>query len=116
MQTKETLTLKAASFGSKCELTPKFMDNVGKIGVMDAILAFANFKQNNALKKTDGAKRSRLTGVHIALCFNLSLPMLSRCAATRAQAIMMGINGRLRRCFTPLCNGIWAPCRHSKAG
>lgn len=61
-QTKETLTLKANKFGSKCELTPKFMDAVGKTGVLDAILSFASFKQDKALKKTDGAKRSRLLG------------------------------------------------------
>ena len=62
VQTKETLTLKAASFGSKCELSTKFIDNVGKSGVADSILAFASFKQNKELKKTDGAKRSRLLG------------------------------------------------------
>ena len=62
VQTKETLTLKASSFGSKCQLSTKFMDAVGKSGVAESILAFANFKQNNQLKKTDGAKRSRLTG------------------------------------------------------
>lgn len=62
MQTKETLTLKASSFGSTCKLSAKFMDAVGKSGVSESILAFANFKQNNQLKKTDGAKRSRLTG------------------------------------------------------
>lgn len=62
MQTKETLTLKASSFGSKCELSAKFMDNIGKIGVNESVLALANFKQTNQLKKTDGAKRSRVTG------------------------------------------------------
>eukprot|EP00892_Ulva_mutabilis_P007081 jgi/Ulvmu1/4745/UM020_0029.1 len=62
-QTKETLTLKASSFGSNCELSAKFMDNVGKIGVSESVLALANFKQTNQLKKTDGAKRSRVTGI-----------------------------------------------------
>lgn len=38
------------------------MDNVGKIGVNESVLALANFKQTNQLKKTDGAKRSRVTG------------------------------------------------------
>jgi DNA topoisomerase-2 len=62
LQTKETLSLKASSFGSKCELSTKFMDAIGKSGVSESILAFANFKQNKELKKTDGAKRSRLLG------------------------------------------------------
>ena len=69
MQTKDTLTLKPSSFGSKCELSNKFMDAVGKSGVADSILAFANFKQNKELKKTDGAKRSRLLGAFCA-CMN----------------------------------------------
>lgn len=61
-QTKETLTIKASSFGSKCELTSQFMDKVAKCGVMDNILSFAAFKNQKELKKSDGAKRSRLTG------------------------------------------------------
>ncbi|WIA35043.1 hypothetical protein OEZ86_003534 [Tetradesmus obliquus] len=62
-QTKETLTIKASSFGSKCELTPQLMDKVAKCGVMDNILSFAAFKNQKELKKSDGAKRSRLVGV-----------------------------------------------------
>lgn len=61
-QTKETLTIKASSFGSKCELTPQLMDKVAKCGVMDNILSIAAFKNHKALGKSDGAKRSRLTG------------------------------------------------------
>jgi len=61
-QTKETLTIKASSFGSKCELSSQFMDKVAKCGVMDNILSFAAFKNQKELKKSDGAKRSRLTG------------------------------------------------------
>jgi hypothetical protein len=61
-QTKDTLTIKASSFGSKCELSPQLMDKVAKCGVMDNILSFAAFKNQKELKKSDGAKRSRLTG------------------------------------------------------
>jgi hypothetical protein len=63
LQTKDTLTIKASSFGSKCELTPQLMDKVAKCGVMDNILSFAAFKNQKQLTKSDGAKRSRLTGV-----------------------------------------------------
>eukprot|EP00775_Hariotina_reticulata_P006914 gene6914-7130_t len=62
-QTKETLTIKPSSFGSKCELSSQLMDKVAKCGVMDNILSFAAFKNQKELKKSDGAKRSRLTGV-----------------------------------------------------
>jgi hypothetical protein len=63
LQTKDTLTIKASSFGSKCELTPQLMDKVAKCGVMDNILSFAAFKSQKQLTKSDGAKRSRLTGI-----------------------------------------------------
>jgi hypothetical protein len=63
VQTKETLTLKASAFGSKCELSKKFMDKVGDCGVTEHVLSFANYKQNKEMKKTDGAKKTRLRGV-----------------------------------------------------
>lgn len=66
-QTKETLTIKASSFGSKCELTPQLIDKVAKCGVMDNILSFAAFKNQKQLTKSDGAKRSRLTGARGAV-------------------------------------------------
>lgn len=72
MQTKETLTLRATSFGSKCELPDKFVKKVGDSGVAERVLSFASFKQNKELKKSDGSKRTRITGaaseIH-KLCF-----------------------------------------------
>jgi len=85
-QTKETLTTKASSFGSKCEISEEFMKKVRppfcvrlarsllsrrfvnplqvlKTGVVESVLAFAAFKQSKELKKTDGAKRGRLAGI-----------------------------------------------------
>lgn len=62
LQTKETLSLRATSFGSKCELSDKFIKKVADSGVADGVLSFATFKQNKEMKKTDGAKRQRITG------------------------------------------------------
>lgn len=62
-QTKENLTLRASSFGSKCEMSTQLLDKIAKCGVVDHILAFAQFKNDKELKKSDGAKRSRLTGI-----------------------------------------------------
>lgn len=62
-QTKETLTTKPSAFGSKCEISEEFMKKVLKTGIVESVLAFAAFKQSKELKKTDGAKRSRLTGI-----------------------------------------------------
>lgn len=63
-QTKETLTLRATSFGSKCELPDKFIKKVADSGVADRVLSFASFKQNKEMKKSDGSKRTRITGAH----------------------------------------------------
>lgn len=62
LQTKDTLTLRASSFGSKCELPDPFLKKVANSGLMDAVMSFASFKANKDMKKSDGAKRSRLTG------------------------------------------------------
>ncbi|KAJ8565607.1 hypothetical protein K7X08_008183 [Anisodus acutangulus] len=54
-QTKETLTLRQSSFGSKCELQPDFLKKVEKnIGIVDTLLSWADFKNSKHLSKTDG--------------------------------------------------------------
>ncbi|KAL4561866.1 hypothetical protein LXL04_034048 [Taraxacum kok-saghyz] len=59
-QTKETLTIKASSFGSTCELTPDFLKKVAKSDIVKKVVSWVQFKQNNDLKKTDGNKRGKL--------------------------------------------------------
>ena len=63
LQTKETLTLRASSFGSKCEISEKLMKKLGNdCGIIELVASFASFKNNKELKKGDGAKRSRIPG------------------------------------------------------
>ncbi|KAJ3122937.1 DNA topoisomerase 2, partial [Physocladia obscura] len=79
-QTKENMTLKVANFGSKCTISEEFMKKgnfnctvqaensffqhiVAKSGVIDNILAVAKFKSDQSLKKTDGTKRTRISGI-----------------------------------------------------
>ncbi|XP_042412378.1 DNA topoisomerase 2-like isoform X1 [Zingiber officinale] len=62
-QTKETLTTRQGSLGSKCELSQDFLKKVAKSGVVNTLLTWADFKQSKELKKTDGAKRQRITGI-----------------------------------------------------
>jgi len=62
-QTKDTLTLRASAFGSKCDIPDTYLKKVAACGVVDAVLSFANFKANKELKKGDGAKRQRLVGI-----------------------------------------------------
>ncbi|KAL9175513.1 hypothetical protein ABFS82_02G117600 [Erythranthe guttata] len=62
-QTKETLTLRAGSFGSSWDFSSKFLDKVSKSDIMKNIEEWAEFKQKKDLKKTDGAKDRRIYGL-----------------------------------------------------
>ncbi|KAJ8520376.1 hypothetical protein ONZ45_g2836 [Pleurotus djamor] len=62
-QTKETLTLPASKFGSRPTLSEEFMKKVQKSSIIDQVLNWAKFKADQQIKKTDGSKRTRLTGM-----------------------------------------------------
>jgi len=62
-QVKSECTLKAQEFGSKFETSTTFIKKVLKTGIQDEILAVAKFKELKELKKTDGARKSRITGI-----------------------------------------------------
>ncbi|KAF9258616.1 DNA topoisomerase II [Marasmius fiardii PR-910] len=62
-QTKETLTLPASKFGTKPTITDEFVKKVQKSPIVENILNWAKFKADQQIKKTDGTKRNRLTGL-----------------------------------------------------
>ncbi|KAL0063257.1 DNA topoisomerase 2 [Marasmius tenuissimus] len=62
-QTKEYLNLPASKFGTKPTITEEFIKKVQKSPIIENILNWAKFKADQQIKKTDGAKRSRLTGL-----------------------------------------------------
>ncbi|KAI9145964.1 DNA topoisomerase [Paraphysoderma sedebokerense] len=62
-QTKENLTLRASAFGRKCDLSEEFMKKTLKTGVIENLLNFAKAKQDQLLRKTDGSKKTRVTGI-----------------------------------------------------
>ncbi|KAF9943264.1 DNA topoisomerase 2 [Mortierella alpina] len=63
-QTKENMTLKQSAFGSKCELSEKFIKDIIKSPIVDGVVNWAAYKDTQALKKTDGSSnRQRLTNV-----------------------------------------------------
>jgi DNA topoisomerase-2 len=63
-QTKEHMTLGPAAFGSKCDLSDKFIKAVIHSGVIDKLLEWAKFKQASELRKQcSGNKGARLTGI-----------------------------------------------------
>ncbi|KAN0123255.1 DNA topoisomerase, type IIA-like domain containing protein [Russula decolorans] len=79
-QTKETMTLLASKFGSKPTLSEEFMKKVSKSSIVENVLNWAKFRADQQIKKTDGSKRNRLTGVtKLADANNAGTRNASRC-------------------------------------
>jgi DNA topoisomerase-2 len=62
-QTKETLTTPVSKFGSEPVLTPKFYDQLIKIGLLAEAQALLDAKLAKDAKKTDGKKKVSLKGI-----------------------------------------------------
>lgn len=62
-QTKETLTTPSAKFGSLPVTTPKFLDQLLKIGLLDEAQAIMDAKAAREAKKTDGKRKVTLRGI-----------------------------------------------------
>jgi DNA topoisomerase-2 len=62
-QTKDFMNTPITKFGSRCDVSDKFIEKVAKMGVMDAACAITEVKENKAAKKTDGTKRRKITGI-----------------------------------------------------
>ncbi|CAD5217830.1 unnamed protein product [Bursaphelenchus xylophilus] len=63
-QTKETMTLQAKSFGSKCEPSEKFIREALKCGIVEAVMSWVRFKQMEQQdKKCSSKKTSKLKGI-----------------------------------------------------
>ncbi|KAJ9069903.1 DNA topoisomerase 2 [Entomophthora muscae] len=63
-QTKEFMTLKPSSFGSRCELPDKFKASVVKSGIIAMLESFATAKDSRAMNKAlDSSKSGRVSGI-----------------------------------------------------
>ena len=62
-QTKDYMNTPSSKFGSKCEVSDKFIEKVAKMGVMDAALQLTEVKETKAAKKTDGTKNKSVRGI-----------------------------------------------------
>ncbi|CAM6032214.1 unnamed protein product, partial [Sphagnum compactum] len=63
-QTKETMTLQSKNFGSKCIPSEKFFLAINKIGVVESIMTWVNFKAQTELSKQCHSKKlSKLKGI-----------------------------------------------------
>lgn len=57
-QTKENMTLQSKSFGSKCVPSDKFLNGALKIGIVEAILSWVNFKAQTEMGKQCSKKKT----------------------------------------------------------
>ena len=62
-QIKELLTTPVAKFGSRCDISEKFIEKLGKDGIVDRALDMLSAQDTKELKKTDGKKRSSIRGI-----------------------------------------------------
>ena len=62
-QTKECVNTPVAKFGSKCDVSDKFIEKLAKMGVMESAIALNEVKANKAAKKNDGKKTSSIRGI-----------------------------------------------------
>jgi len=63
-QTKDTMTLVAKSFGSKCTLSEKFQAALTKSGIIESVLLWSKFKADAQLKsKQSGKKTNKIRGI-----------------------------------------------------
>jgi DNA topoisomerase-2 len=62
-QTKDYMNTPSIKFGSKCDVSDKFIEKIAKMGVMDAACALTEVKENKAAKKTDGVKSKSVRGI-----------------------------------------------------
>ena len=62
-QVKSECTSKAQDFGSKFDPPKNFVKNALKTGIQDELLALSKFKEMKELSKSDGTRKSKITGI-----------------------------------------------------
>ena len=62
-QTKEYMTTNKDKFGTKCDITDKFIEQLSKTGIVEKAITLAEAKDDRNMKKTDGKKQNKLKGI-----------------------------------------------------
>ena len=62
-QTKEYMTSNKEKYGSKCEISDKFINSISKIGIIERAIELTQLKESKSLKKNDGKKQNRVKGL-----------------------------------------------------
>jgi len=63
-QSKETLSTPSSKFGSKAEISDKFIEKLYKSGIVKKILEINQMQNQKELKKTDGKKKKTIKGIY----------------------------------------------------
>jgi DNA gyrase/topoisomerase IV subunit B len=62
-QIKEYLTTPSTKFGSKCEVSDKFIEKLVKTSLIDRAMKLSDFKDNLGLQKVSGKKTTAIRGI-----------------------------------------------------
>lgn len=62
-QSKETLTSPISKFGSKADISDKFIEKLYKSGIVEKILEISEIHDNKKMTKTDGKKKTTIRGL-----------------------------------------------------
>lgn len=62
-QSKETLTTPISKFGSKADVSDKFIEKLYKTGIAEKVMEICEMNNNKDLKKTDGKKKNIIKGI-----------------------------------------------------
>lgn len=62
-QVKSECTLKCQEFGSRFEPPKSFIKGVLKTGIQNEVLSLSKFREMKELKKSDGGKKNKITGI-----------------------------------------------------
>ena len=62
-QTKDYMRTDISNFGSRCEVSDKFIEKVASLGIMETVCAITEIKEHNSAKKHDGVKSRVIHGI-----------------------------------------------------
>lgn len=62
-QSKDFMNTPSTKFGSKCEVSDKFIEKLVKLGIMNAALKLTEVKDLKTVKKSDGVKCKTISGI-----------------------------------------------------
>lgn len=62
-QTKDYMNTPVSKFGSKCDVSDKFIEKLSKMGIMETACAITDLKETKEARKTDGCKSRSIKGI-----------------------------------------------------